>query len=140
MASDSSTDLSAVACVAVALYIEWGVVHIVAGLSFLYYAWGKNDGSGLNEMHTKMALPNMSEGDKAVFAGCQFPRYANRIYIHHGMNLFWAGVWSFLIAYVVCHPSMPLSQYSTGALLYKLCMNCLSSVLLKGLVCLAKRT
>ena len=91
--------LSLLAKIGVFCFVEWAIIHVAACVLILAFALDDSS-AGLGEMHT-MVLGGMTPGLKKEFLDTTFPKYTNRLFIQHGLNLGWAGLWSFLVAYVV---------------------------------------
>ena len=91
-------------------YVEWGMAHIMAMALILKDAW-KDDGSGVGAVHVNL-LMGASQEKKDDWDIAFFPPYSNRFLINHGLNLGWAGLWAFFVAYVAANQAnLELSRY-----------------------------
>ena len=102
--------LSFAATLGVACYVEWGLAHIAAMALILKDAWN-NDASGMGNVHVKL-LMGASQSKRDDWDIAYFPPFSNRLMIHEGLNLGWAGLWALFVAYVVAEQArLPLSRY-----------------------------
>ena len=84
--------MDAIEIIATILFVEWGIVHIVAFAMIGIPAWSDNMSSTgvYGAADLLMSVPEYKkEYDSAVF-----PRMSGKILFQHGFNLGWCGVWS----------------------------------------------
>lgn len=102
--------LSFAAKLGVVCYVEWGLAHIAAMALILKEAWN-NDASGMGDVHMKL-LMGASDSKKESWDIAYFPPFSNRLMLHEGLNLGWAGLWAIFVAYVASEQArLPLSRY-----------------------------
>jgi len=90
--------MEATTIVAIICYVEWGLIHIAAGFS----AWlGCSGGActlgpAAGGLVPCAMMGAMSDEEKKAFTDVKYPKFAHRLFIQHGWNLFYVGVWSIL--------------------------------------------
>ena len=99
MPAPSVSDAAAIiACIC---FVEWGLIHIAAGLmSWLPFggAGGASctKGSAAGGLINCALMSAMTDDEKAAFKNRKYAVFANRLGIQHGWNLFYVGLWSIL--------------------------------------------
>jgi len=91
--------VSAYAIIGIVCFVEWGIIHVGCFGLFMSFVY-KDDASGMGEMYAT-TLGSAPQKVKDNFRSASFPKFSNRYFIQHAMNLGWAGFWSFFVAIVV---------------------------------------
>lgn len=97
----NSTDtqgLSAYEIVATVAFVEWGIIHILAGVMTFLPLWrGQGVGAVYKALYGAMGEAQATEWgyDRA------FPRWAERLVYQHGWNLLLIGIWSCMMPWVL---------------------------------------
>ena len=91
-----------IACIC---YIEWGLIHIAAGfMAWLNCGGGACTAGAAAGGRVPVALMSaLSKEEKDALKAVKYPKFSHRVYLQHGWNLWYVGVWS-----IVC--IVPLLQ------------------------------
>jgi hypothetical protein len=89
----------AAAIIACICFVEWGLIHLAAGILSWFYLGGVGGGSctkgsAAGGLLNVALMAGLTDDEKAAFTNQKYPIFANRLGIQHGWNLFYAGVWS----------------------------------------------
>jgi len=93
--------LRVIACV---LMVEWGLIHILAGVMTIPPSLKKNFASYFGAIYGALATTDPAAAETLKTA--EFWKYTDRALFQHGLNLLWIGVWSCVFAGVNYWPEI----------------------------------
>lgn len=106
---------SYISSIAAFCYLEWGIIHIIAGTITIFPALEDDVSTYLINLYG-----GLDEAGIKTMKEAKFPRYTNRVLLQHGINLGWAGLWSCALVYGVLMKEPPRNLFLFGLVPYLL--------------------
>lgn len=87
-------------------FVEWGLIHVAAGICSWFFLGGAGGGSctkgsAAGGLLHPVLMQNLTDDEKSAFINTKYPIFVNRLGIQHGWNLFYVGIWSILCLYPI---------------------------------------
>lgn len=83
--------------------LEWGMVHILAGVLTVGPALDDDLATYFGNIY-----PGLTPKQMKIYAKTQWPAFANRVLLQHGINLGWVGVWALMCCFFFVKPTRTL--------------------------------